>query len=355
MWIQQQGLQIETAAYIDEQGNALREDFSISDEELVEMYEWMAKARTFDQRAMKLQRQGRIGTYAPLQGQEAAQIGSAFAMREGDWVYPSYREIGVSLVKGMPMSNFFLYTMGHLEGLAQQQANVFPVQIIIGAQCLHAVGGAWASRYQEEDSVSIAYIGDGGTSEGDFHEALNFAGVYKLPVVFVVQNNQWAISVPIHKQTASTTIAQKALAYGITGIRVDGNDAVAVYETMKAAIEKARSGEPVLLEAVTFRQGPHTTADDPAKYRLPDEEAQWGEKDPLERMKRYITGLGIWDEAQDVALFRQADEEVTEAFNIALAEEKSQVADVFENVFERKTKQLEEQQLDVKGAEYSWR
>ena len=355
MWIQQQGLQIGTAAYIDEHGNALREDFSIANEELINMYEWMVKARTFDQRAMKLQRQGRIGTYAPLQGQEAAQIGSAFAMREGDWVYPSYREIGVSLVKGMPMSNFFLYTMGHLEGLAQQQANVFPVQIIIGAQCLHAVGGAWASQYQGEDSVSIAYIGDGGTSEGDFHEALNFAGVYKLPVIFVVQNNQWAISVPIHKQTASTTIAQKALAYGITGIRVDGNDAVAVYETMKAAIEKARSGEPVLMEAVTFRQGPHTTADDPSKYRLPDEEAEWGGKDPLERMKRYITGLGIWSDARDAALCLQADEEVTEAFNIALSKEKSQVADVFENVFERKTKQLEEQQLSVKGAEYSWR
>lgn len=355
MWIQQQGLQIDTVAYLDENGKALRDDFSIENEELLEMYEWMVKTRTFDQRAMKFQRQGRIGTYAPLQGQEAAQIGSAFAMREADWVYPSYREIGVSLVKGVPMSNFFLYTMGHLEGLAQQQANVFPVQIIIGAQCLHAVGGAWASRYQEEDSVSIAYIGDGGTSEGDFHEALNFAGVYKLPVVFVVQNNQWAISVPIHKQTASKTIAQKALAYGITGVRVDGNDAIAVYETMKAAIEKARNGEPVIVEAVTFRQGPHTTADDPAKYRLPDEESEWGSKDPLVRMKQYISGLGIWDEAQDVALFRQADEEVTEAFELALAEEKSQLSDAFENVFEKKTKQLEEQQASGKGAEYSWR
>src|SRR5699024_1771388 len=159
--------------------------------------------RVFDNRAMKYQRQGRIGTYAPFRGQEAAQVGSAFSLREQDWIYPSYREAAASLVRGMDMSQFFLYAMGHVKGLSQKDVNIFPVQIIIAAQCLHAVGGAWASKYKKLDEVSVAYVGDGGTSEGDFHEALNFAGVYKLPVIFFVQNNQWAISVPISKQTAS--------------------------------------------------------------------------------------------------------------------------------------------------------
>jgi len=350
MWVEQEQLDIEMIQHIDENGKSLSTDTDIPEEELIKIYHGMVKARVFDVRAMKLQRQGRIGTYAPLQGQEAAQIGSAFATGEKDWIYPSYREIGVSLMKGMPMEKLFLYTMGHLEGLAQKNANVFPVQIIIGAQYLHAVGGAWASQYKGEDSVSVAYIGDGGTSEGDFHEALNFAGVYKLPIIFIVQNNQWAISVPFKKQTASKTIAQKALAYGITGIRVDGNDAVAMYTTMKQAIEKAKAGKPVLIEAVTFRQGPHTTADDPTKYRLPDEEDQWSKKDPLLRMKKYITNLGSWNEKKDQELFEEMENLVTQAFEKAQSTNPSQIKDVFNNIFEEKTKQLEEQQKQAEGA-----
>ncbi|WP_298825296.1 pyruvate dehydrogenase (acetyl-transferring) E1 component subunit alpha [uncultured Planococcus sp.] len=349
MWIEQEQLEIEMIKYIDEDGKALHTDSSIEKEKLIEMYTGMVKARVFDVRAMKLQRQGRIGTYAPLQGQEAAQIGSAFATGEKDWIYPSYREIGVSLMKGMPMEKLFLYTMGHLEGLAQKEANVFPVQIIIGAQYLHAVGGAWASQYKGEDSVSVAYIGDGGTSEGDFHEALNFAGVYKLPIVFIVQNNQWAISVPFEKQTASKTIAQKALAYGISGVKVDGNDVVAMYTTMKKAIEKAKAGKPVLIEAVTFRQGPHTTADDPTKYRLTDEETQWSKKDPLVRMKKHLIQSGIWNEEKDKKLFDEMDSSVTQAFEKAQSTEPSQLKDVFENIYQEKTRQLEEQQLQAEG------
>lgn len=349
MWIEQNQLDIKTIKYIDEKGKALQTDISLSEEKLLEMYKGMVKARVFDVRAMKLQRQGRIGTYAPLQGQEAAQIGSAYATGEKDWIYPSYREIGVSIMKGMPMERLFMYTMGHLEGLAQHAANVFPVQIIIGAQYLHAVGGAWASQYQKEDSVAVAYIGDGGTSEGDFHEALNFAGVYKLPIVFVVQNNQWAISVPFEKQTASKTIAQKALAYGITGVRVDGNDVVAMYMTMKQAIEKAKAGEPVLIEAVTFRQGPHTTADDPTKYRQPDEESEWSEKDPLVRIKKYLTESGSWNEEKDQQLFDEMAELVTQAFTKAQSEEPSQLTDVFEHIYKEKTPQLVEQQVQAEG------
>ncbi|MTD30720.1 pyruvate dehydrogenase (acetyl-transferring) E1 component subunit alpha [Planomicrobium sp. YIM 101495] len=350
MWMDQSQLDFQKVTYIDEQGKALKEEMPVEEAELVSMYEWMVRARVFDQRAVKLQRQGRIGTYAPLQGQEAAQIGSAFAMRENDWVYPSYREIGVSMVRGVPMSQFLLYAMGHLKGLAQEQANVFPVQIIIGAQFLHAVGGAWASQYKGEESVSVAYIGDGGTSEGDFHEALNFAGVYKLPIIFFVQNNQWAISVPVSKQTASRTIAQKALAYGITGVRVDGNDAVAVYTVMKEAIAKAQAGEPVLIEAETFRQGPHTTADDPTKYRMADDEKTWTAKDPLVRLKTYLTEQRIWDEEKDRALYEQADAEVSEAFQAASSAPASELKDVFEHVYETKTAQLSEQQAQVEEA-----
>src|SRR5699024_5780442 len=201
-------------------GEVLQSIDDISDEELIEMYKWMVKSRIYDERSMKYQRQGRIGTYAPFKGQEAAQVGSAFALNKDDWIYPSYREGAASLVHGISMSQLFLYTMGHFKGLSQTEANIFPIQIIIAAQCLHAVGGAWASKYKESGDVSVAYLGDGGTSEGDFHEALNFAGLYELPVVFFVQNNQWAISVPFSKQTASKTIAQKALAYGIDGIQV---------------------------------------------------------------------------------------------------------------------------------------
>ena len=347
MWLEQEQLEVEKVTYIDETGNLLKKNISITNEELIQMYKFMVQARVFDVRAIKLQRQGRIGTYAPLQGQEAAQVGSAFALRKNDWVYPSYREIGVSLVHGLPMYQFFLYTMGHLQALAQETATIFPIQIIIGAQCLHAVGGAWTSQYNNEDNVSVAYIGDGGTSEGDFHEALNFAGVYKLPIIFFVQNNQWAISVPIAKQTASKSIAQKALAYGISGIQVDGNDAVAVYLTMKEAIERAKKGKPVLIEAVTFRQGPHTTADDPTKYRLEAEVKEWGEKDPLERLKHYIISLGIWDLDKDQDTYLEAENEVTKAFEVAQEIPKSKLADAFDHVFEKKTKQLEEQQLQV--------
>jgi pyruvate dehydrogenase E1 component alpha subunit len=347
MWIEPNEVTVEKVQYLDENGKLLGGAPDITDDELVSLYKWMVQARVFDQRALKLQRQGRIGTYAPMIGQEAAQVGSAFALKKQDWIYPSYREVGACFVHGFPMKNFFLYTMGHLKGTDAEGANVFPVQIIIGAQCLHAVGGAWAGKYNKENSVSIAYIGDGGTSEGDFHEALNFAGVYKLPLVFFVQNNQWAISVPRSKQTASKTIAQKAVAYGIASIQVDGNDVLAVYTTMKQALARARQGNPVLVEAITYRQGPHTTADDPTKYRDNQELAEWLTKDPLKRMKAFIVEKGIWNEALDDAEFQAAEQKVTEAFEQAVNTPKSTVEEIFDVVYEHKTNQLTEQKNSI--------
>jgi len=348
MWVEPNEIVVNRVQILDETGKLVRTYPDIKDEELLGLYKWMVQARTFDQRALKLQRQGRIGTYAPMIGQEAAQIGSAFALGEQDWIYPSYREVGASLVHGVSMANFFLYTMGNLKGgTSAQNSNVFPVQIIIGAQCLHAVGGAWASKLQNENSVSVAYIGDGGTSQGDFHEALNFAGVYKLPVVFVVQNNQWAISVPRSKQTASNTIAQKAAAYGITGIQVDGNDVLAVYSTMQQALERAREGKPVLIEAVTYRQGPHTTADDPTKYRQNDEVEEWLLKDPIKRMKAFMIERGIWNEELDQREFEIANDKVSHAFEIATNTPGSKTEEVFDFVYEQKPPQLKEQQSTI--------
>ncbi|MCM3584368.1 pyruvate dehydrogenase (acetyl-transferring) E1 component subunit alpha [Mesobacillus maritimus] len=348
MWIEPNERIVNQVQILDESGSIIGTNPDIPDEDLIALYKWMVQARTFDQRALKLQRQGRIGTYAPMIGQEAAQIGSAYALEKRDWIYPSYREVAASLVHGVSMSNFFLYTMGNLQGGSSASVtNVFPVQIIIGAQCLHAVGGAWASKYNSENSVSVAYIGDGGTSQGDFHEALNFAGVYKLPVVFFVQNNQWAISVPRSKQTASDTIAQKAAAYGISGIQVDGNDVLAVYSTMKEALERAREGKPVLIEAVTYRQGPHTTADDPTKYRQNEEVEAWLDKDPLKRMKAFLLDRNLWNEELDQQEFEIANEKVSKAFEKASSSPTSKTSEVFDLVYEQKPKQLIEQQNSI--------
>ncbi|NRD77593.1 pyruvate dehydrogenase (acetyl-transferring) E1 component subunit alpha [Bacillus sp. BRMEA1] len=347
MWMEPNEVTIEKVQYLDENGKIRAAAPDIRDDELITLYKWMVQARVFDQRALKLQRQGRIGTYAPMIGQEAAQIGSACALGKQDWIYPSYREGAACFVHGFPMKNFFLYTMGHLKGTDAEGAHVFPVQIIIGAQCLHAVGGAWAGKYHKENSVSVTYIGDGGTSEGDFHEAMNFASVYKLPLIFFVQNNHWAISVPRSKQTASKTIAQKAVAYGMASIQVDGNDVLAVYTTMKQALERARQGKPVLIEAVTYRQGPHTTADDPMKYRDPQELEQWLAKDPLKRMKAFMIEKRIWNEALDKAEFELAEQKVKEAFELAVNAPKSTTEEIFDVVYEQRTNQLTEQKNSI--------
>lgn len=351
MWIKPNEREVQKIQFLNEKGELIVDEAGVSDNELIEMYKWMIQARTFDQRAMKLQRQGKIGTYAPMIGQEAAQIGSAYPMAEEDWIYPSYREVGACLVRGIPMANFFLYTMGHLQGANVAGTNVFPVQIIISAQCVHAVGGAWASQYKKESQVSVAYVGDGGTSEGDFHEALNFAGVYELPVVFFVQNNQYAISVPVSQQTASESIAQKALAYGISGVQVDGNDVLAVHATMKGALAKAREGKPVLVEAITYRQGPHTTADDPRKYRDDKEVEQWLQRDPILRVKQYMLSKGVWTEEEDEEALKLADEKVTEAFEQAVNIPQSEINDLFDIVYEEKTSQLIEQQQSIPSKE----
>lgn len=348
MWIEPNQLPVEIVRILDENGKLLSNDPNFSEKELVDMYKWMVLARSFDQRALKIQRQGRIGTYGPCSGQEAAQVGSAYGLTNNDWIFASYRESAAALVHGVPISQLFHYPMGHQKGASPPEGvNVFSTQIIIAAQVLHGMGSAWASKYKKEDAVTVAYVGDGATSEGDFHEALNFAGVFNLPAIFFVQNNQYAISLPVSKQTASKSIAQKAMAYGISGIQVDGNDILAVYQTMKEAILRAKAGKPVLIEAITYRQGPHTTADDPTKYRPNEEVESWLLKDPIKRYKNYLIDKGYWDEEQDEKEWNAANEKVTEGLEQAENAPKSQLSEVFDVVYEKMPNRLREQKQSL--------
>ncbi|SFA49927.1 pyruvate dehydrogenase E1 component alpha subunit [Parageobacillus thermantarcticus] len=348
----QSQLQFEMIQLLDENGNGDEKELaSFSDEFLVTLYRWMRKARVIDERLLKMQRQGRIGTYAPFSGQEAAQIGSVLALEKDDWIFPTYREIAACLAHGLPLAQIFRYVRGHLSGgRTPEHLNIFPIQIIIGAQTLHATGCAWATKLKGETQVSVCYFGDGATSQGDFHEALNFASVYQVPVIFFCQNNQYAISVPVHRQTASRTIAQKAVAYGMKGVLVDGNDALAVYKTMKKAVDAARNGEgPILIEALTYRLGPHTTSDDPTKYRNAEEAEQWrSKKDPLRRLRVLLERRGIWTEEKEEAWVAQVNDEVTAAYEEAAADETGSIVDAFNYVYGKPSKLLQEQQEDAR-------
>src|SRR5881296_1179061 len=303
---------VEYLSILDSDGNldaALEPDLSAS--ELKRLYRAMLLGRRLDERMVRLQRQGRIGTFAPIKGQEASQMGSAFTLRRIDWMVPSFRETAAMIWRGWPIEKLLLFFAGQLEGgqPALDQHDL-PITIPVATQLPHAVGLAYAAQYRGDDAVVMAYFGDGATSEGDFHEALNFAGVWHVPVVFVCQNNQWAISVPLKKQTHSKTIAQKALAYGLPGIQVDGNDVLAVYTAAREAVERARAGEgPTLIECVTYRLGVHTTADDPTKYRSAEEVAEWERRDPLTRFAAYLKRKDLLE----AGLEQRVDEEIAEA------------------------------------------
>jgi len=276
-----------------------------------ELYRAMVLGRRLDERMVRLQRQGRIGTFAPIKGQEASQLGSVFALQRTDWMVPSFRETAAMVWRGWPIEKILLYFAGYVEGgqPAPDQHDL-PITVPVATQLPHAVGLAYAAQYRGDDVVVMAFFGDGATSEGDFHEALNFAGVWHVPVVFVCQNNQWAISVPLKKQTHSRTIAQKALAYGLPGIQVDGNDVLAVYAASQEAVGRARAGEgPTLIECVTYRLGMHTTADDPSKYRSEEEVREWERKDPLTRFAEYLKKRTLWPEGVEA----QVDEEIAAA------------------------------------------
>jgi len=270
----------------------------LSDAEIVRMYEAMVLARTFDERAVALQREGRLGTYPPIRGQEAAQVGSALALTPAEWIFPSFREMGVHLTLGYPAAQLLQYWTGDERGQkAPERLNIFPFCVAVASQIPHAVGAALAVRYRRDPVAVVTYFGDGATSKGDFHEGFNMAGVFRLPLVFICQNNQWAISIPLKGQTASATLAQKAIAYGFEGVQVDGNDPFAVYRATRQALEKARSGGgPTFIECLTYRMADHTTADDAGRYRSAEEVAHWRARDPILRLERFIAQRGLWSE-----------------------------------------------------------
>jgi pyruvate dehydrogenase E1 component alpha subunit len=340
--------QVEYLSILDSDGNldsSLEPDIAPAD--LKRMYRGMLLGRRLDERMIRLQRQGRIGTFAPIKGQEASQIGSALTLRRSDWMVPSFRETAAMLWRGWPIEKLLKFFAGYLEGGQPDEGqNDLPITIPVSTQLPHAVGLAYAAQYRGDDVVVMAYCGDGATSEGDFHEALNFAGVWSVPVVFLIQNNQWAISVPLKKQTHSRTIAQKALAYGVPGLQVDGNDVLAVYAACQEAVARAREGDgPTLIECVTYRLGVHTTADDPTKYRSAEEVAEWERKDPLTRFTAYLKKKRLLEDGVEEAV----DAEIAAAIQRFEATGPAEPLTMFEHVYAELPPHLKAQREQAAG------
>jgi pyruvate dehydrogenase E1 component alpha subunit len=317
------------------------EDHGISDEEYRKLYKQMVLARKFDERAFSLQRRGEISTYAPHKGQEAAQIGAVFAMDDEDWMVPSFRETAAFIARDAPLDKVFMRWMGDANGQTDMGNNL-PVAIPVGTQNLHAAGIGMAMEKQGEENAVVSFTGDGSTSQGDFHESLNFSGVFSGHNVFIVQNNQYAISLPIERQTKSDTLAQKAVAHGIDGIQVDGNDILAVIKGMREALEKARKGEPVLFEALTYRLEDHTTSDDSTRYRDEEEVEKWKEKDPMKRFRKYLKDQDIWtDELEEFG--EEAEEKIKEASNEAIEADDPEMEEMFDYVYKDMPEMLQKE------------
>lgn len=314
----------------------------LTDERIVEMYKWMSFARSMDAKTLSLQRQGRAVTYAPLIGEEATQVGSAMAMRPTDLFVPSFRQHGVFLVRGFPLELFFVYWRGFEEGGKMPEGfDGFEVIVPVATQIPHAAGIAFAQKYKKKENAVVAYVGDGGTSEGDFYEGINFAGVMKLPLITIIENNQWAISMPRKAQTASETLAQKGLGVGMNSIQVDGNDVIAVYKAVSDAIADAKNG-PTLIECVTYRMSMHTTADDPTKYRTNEEVEFWAKRDPILRVRKYLDSKNLWSDE----LEKKMEEEHLKALDeaVAKAEEfKPDPKSIFEHIYSTMPEVLKEE------------
>jgi pyruvate dehydrogenase E1 component alpha subunit len=345
--------QIEYIQILDEQGKLdekLARD-TLSDDDVLFMHEQMTIGRALDEIAFKLQRSGRMGTYPQNKGQEAAAMGSAYAAKKGvDYLVPCYRENLALFHHGLPMHYILLHWMGDERGnQIPEGVNITPISIPIGTQMLHATGIAWAFKLRKEERVAITYFGDGATSEGDFHEAMNFASVLQAPVVFFCQNNHWAISVPREIQMNSETVAQKAIAYGMPTVQVDGNDIFAVYKAAKEAVDRARAGGgPSFIEAVTYRLGDHTTADDARRYRDPQELEAWLGRDPIVRVRRYLEGKSLWNAEKQAKLEERAKTIVAEVVKAAEGIEKPTTDDIFDWTFAALPRELELQKRTLR-------
>ncbi|MDZ7702133.1 MAG: thiamine pyrophosphate-dependent dehydrogenase E1 component subunit alpha [Halobacteriales archaeon] len=325
----------------------------LSEDRLLAMYEDLRLARRFDERAVNLQRQGRIASYAPMAGQDGSQVASSHALADADWLFPTYREHAAKHVHGVELSSILSPLMGHRVGYAvPDDVNVMPEYIPVGTQVPQAAGMAWSFRLRElDDRAVLCHLGDGATSEGDVHEGLTFAGVFDLPAVFLCNNNGYAISTPLSRQTASETLAGKAAGYGIDGVRVDGMDPLAVYQIVSEALSKAKApidGEPrpTLVESVQYRYGAHTTADDPSRYRDDDEVERWRERDPLDRLEAYLEHEGLLDDDLASGIGDRVERRVVAAVEAAESVE-SPVEQLVDHVYAEPPARLREQYAAV--------
>lgn len=351
---------VDYLSILNEKGELDRElEPDVPEDTLLKLHRFMVLGRKFDDQLLSLQRQGRMGTFAPISGQEAAQLGAVSLLRPSDWFVPSFRETGAELWRGRSMESVILGFAGYAEGASagkggseeQDPMKNMPVAVPVATQVPHAVGIAWGIKYRKKDDVVMTFFGDGGTSEGDFHEGMNFAGVYRCPVIFVCQNNHWAISIPREKQTRSKTLAQKALAYGMPGLQVDGNDILAVYAAAEEALQRARSGEgPSMIECITYRMKMHTTADDPKRYRKEEEVEKWKERDPILRFQKYLKDKDLISDEKIQELETAIQEEIKSAVKRAeeMMEEFTDPLQMFDHIYAERPPYLEEQrkQLD---------
>ena len=339
---------------LDLEGRVIGAPPAIPRPDLSRLFRHMLRMRALDQRMLSLQRQGRVGFYGTATGQEAAVTGSAYALRATDWVFPALREMGVSMWRGTTVQEMVCQLIGNSGDVligrqmpchfSDRKVRSVAWSSVIATQLPHAMGAAWALKLKKEDAIAIGYLGDGASSSADFHAALNFAGVLKLPVVFFCQNNQWAISVPLKLQTASSSIAVKALAYGFPGVRVDGNDVLAVVGATRAAVDRARRGEgPTLIEAVTFRIGGHSSSDDPTRYRDAAEVAEWERRDPIARFRSYLEAQGALSSEDEERWAQELNDEVSAAVSAAEALPPPAIETLFTDVYQKMPWHLEEQ------------
>lgn len=349
----------EPFSVLNEDGSVIAERMpNIPREDLLKLYRAMVKTRAFDQRMITLQRQGRIGFYLGSTGEEAATVGSSYALRETDWMFPCYREQGAYIWRGITLlemanqcyGNGNDYTKGRQMPVhySFRHKNIVSISSPLATQIPQTVGAAYAAKLRKEDTVFLTYFGEGASSEGDFHVGMNFAGVWNVPVIFFLRNNGWAISTPRELQTASETFAQKADAYGFEGVLVDGNDIFAVIEATRRAAEKARNGGgPTLIEALTYRVGAHSTSDDPTGYRDEAEVKEWEKKDPIERFRRYLSKIGLWSQSYEDKLQEELKAEIQAAVETAENTPDPAPETIFEDVFSENPWHLEEQREEL--------
>ena len=335
-----------------------RHDPGLSDREVVDIYRWMVTTRQLDERLVALQRQGRIGFHVGSLGEEAAIIGAAFAMRKTDWLFPCYREFGAALMRGLGLQKFLDNMFGNANDTVQgrqmpdhytcREVGWCSISSPVGTQITQAVGFSWGAKIDGKDVASLVYFGDGATSSTDFHSGMNFAGVFKVPVVFFCRNNGWAISVPVERQTATRTFAEKAAAYGIPGVRVDGNDLFAVVSVVREAVRRGEQGlGPTLIEAITYRMGGHSTSDDPNRYRATDQLKPWADRDPLERGRQYLERRKLWDDRKELDLIADIDQRFRAAVAISEKTPLPPLESMFEDVYEKPPWHLQEQRAEL--------